>query len=253
LQTATAAAEFLRRELWREGRLLHTWRLGRGSLAGYLDDYSTLANALVSLYEASFEPRWIDWAVELMDTVLAHFADPNGGALYYTADDHEPLITRSKDMQDSSVPSGNAMAAQALIRLGHLGQRDDYRQAAYAVLQSAAGLMQQAPSAAAQMLLALDLFHGPFYEVAVVADSNDPAARKSLRQINQRYLPRSAVALQPRGPEQRPATALAPLFRDRPAINDRATFYVCQDTTCWEPVTSDDTLALWDRMTETRP
>jgi uncharacterized protein YyaL (SSP411 family) len=253
LEAATRAAEFLHQQLWQHGRLLHSWRLGRASLAAYLDDYTTLANSLVSLYEASFDPRWIDWAFELMERVLSDFADPSGGAFFYTADDHEPLIARTKDSQDGSVPSGNAMAAQALIRLGHLGQRQDYREAAHAVLESAAGLMRQAPSAAGQMLLAVDLFLGPFYEVAIVADPADPDTRKSLRQINQRYLPRSAMALRPSGQPASPAEALAPLFRDRPAINDRPTFYVCQDTTCWEPVISDNTLALWDRMTEMVP
>jgi uncharacterized protein YyaL (SSP411 family) len=248
LHAATSAAEFLQRELWQDRRLQHTWRLGRASLAGYLDDYTTLANAMISLYEASFDPRWIGWAFELMDAVLQHFVDPRGGAFYFTADDHESLITRTHDLPDSSVPSGNSMAAQALIRLGHLGQRQDYRQAAHGVLQSAAGLMQQSPAAAGQMLLALDLFLGPFYEIAIVADLNETSARESLRQFNHQYLPRAALAVRGPGPDEPPAEWLASLFRDRPAINDRATFYVCQDTTCWEPVTHDDTSALWNRM-----
>jgi uncharacterized protein len=142
---AVRAAEFLRDEMWRDGRLLHCWRLGKPTLAAYLDDYSTLANALVSLYEATLDPQWLDWSFTLMDQVLQRFADPAGGPLFYTADDHERLITRTKDLQDSSVPSGNAMAATALLRLGHLGHRVDYLEQAESILGSAGRLLQDAP------------------------------------------------------------------------------------------------------------
>ncbi len=248
VQAATRAAAFLRNELWIEGRLQHCWRNGRARLAAYLDDYATLANALVSLYEASFEIRWLDWAFQLIDEVLQRFADPAGGALFYTADDHEPLITRTKDLQDSSVPSGNAMAATALLRLAHLGQRPDYRQAANDILQSAAGLLEQAPAAAGQMLLAVDWVLGPTFEIAVVGKPQDPDTVKSLRDLNQRYLPRTVLALSPEGDSSAP-TRLASLFQQRVAVQGAATFYVCQDCACWEPaVGADQAHALWERL-----
>ncbi len=98
----------LRRE---DGRLFHTWRNGQAKLDAYLDDYASLANALVTLYEATCNERWIDEAVRLMDIVLDKFSDPAGGGFFYTATDHEQLLTRTKELTDSSTPSGNALAA----------------------------------------------------------------------------------------------------------------------------------------------
>ena len=250
MEAATAAAQFIHDQLWQQGRLRHSWRQGQANLAAYLDDYTTLANALVSLYEASFDPHWIVWACELMDVVLKHFHDPAGGALFYTADDHEPLITRPKDLQDSSVPSGNAMAAHTLVRLAHLVQRPEYRKAGYAILKTAGSLMHQAPGAAGQMLLATDLFLGPFHEITAVAPLDDQHGRIALRQLNQSFLPRSSLAWCRPEDHFPPAHPLAPQFQDRPAVGGQATFYVCEDTACWEPIVGEAADGLVERLLE---
>ncbi|HRX79949.1 MAG TPA: thioredoxin domain-containing protein, partial [Pirellulaceae bacterium] len=115
LAAASAAADFILNDMRRDdGRLLHSWRNGEAKLDAYLDDYSYLINALVSLYEASFDERWIDEAVKFADLVITHFSDTASGGFFFTADDHEQLIARNKDIHDSSVPSGNAMTATAL-------------------------------------------------------------------------------------------------------------------------------------------
>ena len=140
---AIRAAEFILCEVIRkDGRLLHTWRNGRAKLDAYLDDYAYLANALVTLYEMNFDERWIESAVCLVDTMLVHFRDPAGG-FFYTADDHETLIARHKDYLDSSVPSGNGMAAMARTRLGNLCARKDYLDAARATVDSGAMHMER--------------------------------------------------------------------------------------------------------------
>jgi uncharacterized protein YyaL (SSP411 family) len=248
-QAATRAAEFLHAELWRDGRLLHCWRHGTSSLAAYLDDYTTLANALVSLYEASFEVRWLDWAVELMDQVLERFRDPEGGALFYTADDHEQLITRTKDLQDSSVPSGNAMAATTLVRLGHLTQRTDYLEQAEAILRSAGRLLEDAPAAAGQSLLALDLLLGPLYQITIVGDLADADAAAAIRDLNGRYVPRSVIAHSSQGSTP-PSPHLARLFEGREQRDDQTTFHVCQNQTCWAPSSAKEAIeTLWPQLT----
>ena len=157
----------MRRE---DGRLLHTWRGGKAKLDAYLDDYAALANSLVTLYEATGNERWIDEAVRLMDIVLEQFADPAGGGFFYTASDHEQLLTRTKELTDSSVPSGNALAATALLRLGKLLGRSDYLDAAATTLAAAVPIMERAPMAAGQMLLALDRYLGPSHELVLVGD-----------------------------------------------------------------------------------
>ncbi len=153
--TADEVASFICSRMCRDdGRLLHTYRNGHAKLDAYLDDYASLANALVSLYEANFKERWIDEAVRLMDIVLKNFADPAGDGFFYTANDHEQLIARTKELTDSSTPSGNALAATALLRLGRLLGRTDYLDVAERTMTAALPIMERVPMAAGQMLLA---------------------------------------------------------------------------------------------------
>jgi uncharacterized protein YyaL (SSP411 family) len=118
-ESAVKAAEFLLAELTRDdGRLLHCWRAGQSRLDAYLDDYAYFVQALVTLYETTFDERWIEHAARLADVMLRHFGDDRHGALFYTADDHERLIVRNKDLHDSSVPSGNSVAASGSVAIG---------------------------------------------------------------------------------------------------------------------------------------
>ena len=148
----------------------------------------------MSLYEASFDERWIDEATRLTELVLTHFRDTKGGGFFYTADDHEQLIARNKDLQDSSVPSGNSMAATALVRLGKLCGRQDYIQAASETLELAAGFMEQAPSATGQMLIALDMLLGPMSEIVILGDPSESDTTAVLSELRRKYLPNCVVA-----------------------------------------------------------
>ncbi len=235
VEAATRAANFILDNLRRpDGRLLHAWRTGQAKFDAYLDDYACLANALVTLYEATFEEAWIDHAVALMETVLRHFADISAGGFFFTADDHEQLIARTKDFQDNASPSGNAMAATALLRLGKLCGRTDFIEAAEGTLRMAAGLMREHPIAAGQMLLALDTYLGPTHEIVVLGDGAETQA--VLRDFRQRYHATCLLASRPQ--ESGGATLsphLAALFDGKTLQGDPPTLYVCQDFTCQEP------------------
>ena len=247
---AEKAASFLFDQM-REpnGRLLHCWRNGQAKLMAYLDDYAALGNALVSLYEANFDSRWIDWATELADLVLEHFADAEGGSFFYTADDHEQLITRNKDLQDGSVPSGNSLAACLFVRLGKLTGRTHYLEAAEAILMAGANMMQDSPSAVGQLLLALDSFQGPFHEIVVLGDRTQADVADVLRDLDSRFLPRSfVVSADPN--QQETSQSLAPLLNDKTA-SDVPTVYLCQDFSCQQPqVGKDQILATWQALSD---
>jgi uncharacterized protein YyaL (SSP411 family) len=235
---AVRAAEFVLTHLRRpDGRLYRTMAVGSApKLDGYLEDYAYLIDALVRLYEATKEARWIADAVRLGDLMLADFADPAGG-FFYTAAGHEPLITRTKDSFDGSTPSGNAMAATGLLRLSALTGREDLRVAAERTLATFAGLMEQSPGAAGQMLIALDFHQGPVKVIAVIG-SGEPAARV-LTAARERFLPHAVLA------GHDPATGeasgdLIPLLKDRIARGD-VTTYVCEKFTCQAPVMGVET------------
>jgi hypothetical protein len=167
---AAAAADFLLKELRDgEGRLLHCWRAGQARHKAFLDDHASLCNALITLYESMLPSpsgrgaggegrRWLDEAMRLADAMLARFRDADEGGFFYTADDHEPLIARKKDVVDSPVPSSTGLAATALLRLARHAGRDDYARAAEDTLRANMELMSRASLGVAQLLLGLEDF-----------------------------------------------------------------------------------------------
>ncbi|MBW8883199.1 MAG: thioredoxin domain-containing protein, partial [Planctomycetia bacterium] len=178
---AEKAADFILLKMARsDGRLLHTWRNGHAKLDGYLDDYAYFVNALVTLYEATFNERWIEDAVRLADVMLQHFTDKDRGGFFFTADDHEQLIARNKDLHDASVPSGNAMAATALLRLGKLCGKTEYLEAASSTLAAAQPVMERMPTAVGQMLIALDLYLGPSTELVLISGKDETANQSAI-------------------------------------------------------------------------
>ncbi|NLF71037.1 MAG: thioredoxin domain-containing protein [Candidatus Anammoximicrobium sp.] len=246
---AVRAAEFILREMQRpDGRLLHTWRGGQAKLAAYLDDYAFLIQALVTLYETQFDERWMEAAVRLADLVLDHFADPQQAGFFYTADDHEQLIARTKDFYESSVPSGNAVAAAALLRLGKLCGRSDYLQAAHGTVTAAAGLMRRAPSAVGQMLAAAEMLLGPLPEIAIVGDPSRGDTAAVLSDLRRRYLPNRTLACRVPGHEG-DSGPLAALFQGKSLCGPEPTVYVCENFACQAPVTGRQAaIGLWDRL-----
>jgi uncharacterized protein YyaL (SSP411 family) len=157
---AARAADFVLSQVRADGRLLHYWRRGRAAIEAFLDDYAALLNALVSLYEAQAELRWIDTACVLADQMLGLFGDPKQGGFFYAAE-HPQLLVRHHDVLDSSLPSATGLATTALLSLGRICTRNDYLAAAERTLHTHAAVLARAPAACGQMLLALDLYeHG---------------------------------------------------------------------------------------------
>jgi uncharacterized protein len=192
-----------------------------------------LLDGLVSLYEATFEPRWIADALDLCRVLIEQFWDEAGGGFFYTGRDHEALISRAKDPHDNATPSGNAVAATALLRLAKLTGRNDLRDKAETTLRLYAGLMKEHPTAMGQMLIALDFDIGPVEEYAVVGDPSAEDTRRVLRAIRSRFEPDRVAALRPAtGPARED---LLPLLADK-ATQGPATLYICRDFACQAPL-----------------
>ena len=247
LQAAQRAAEFVLTQMRSEnGQLLHSWRHGTAKLDAYLDDYTCLANGLISLYEADFDERWLQAAISLVDEVLARFADAERGGFFFTATDHEELITRQKDFYDNAVPSGNSMAALALLRLAKLTGRPDYLTAAEATLKAAAGLIERAPQAAGQMLQALDLFNGPTPEIVIVGNVQHADTAAAVASLRKHFLPNKVVACREEPTSSGP---LAPLFEGKASQGEEPAVYVCQDFACQAPVFGRAAaIEAWERL-----
>ena len=250
LAAAEKAAAFILAKMSRpDGRLLHTYRHGEAKLDAYLDDYAYLINALVTLYESSFDEKWIDEAVRLADILLERFVDKDRGGFFFTADDHEQLIARNKDLHDSSVPSGNAMAATALLRLGKLCGRNEYLSAAEGALLAGLSVMERSPTAAGQLFIALDMYLGPMPEIVIVGPDNEETT-SALTDLHQRFTPRRVIG---RGkPGQQHSEHLAPLFAGRTSAGEHPSVFICENFACQAPVSGLEAIrAQWDKLAAT--
>jgi uncharacterized protein len=240
---ATRAAEAIVAGLLApDGRLGRSWKDGRAVGQGVLEDYTHLADGLLALYEATFDERWFTIGRALMDRVLDHFADPAGG-FFDTADDHERLVTRPKDLQDNAVPSGNGMAATVLLRLAAWTGEGRYRTAAERAIRAVAPLVERYPTAFAQWLSAIDFALADAIEVAVVGETDDPATRALLEPVATGFRPNQVLAV-----ATDPAASAIPLLLDRTMVGGVPTAYVCRGFACRMPVT--DSAALQEQIRE---
>jgi hypothetical protein len=249
-QAAVAAANFILTHMTRDdGRLLHTFRSGQARLDAYLDDYACLTNALVTLYETTFDEAWIDHAVRLAEIMVSRFSDRDHGGFFYTADDHELLIVRAKDVQDSSVPSGNAMAATGLIRLGKLTGRQDFHGAAEDALHAGLAVMERFPTAAGQMLIALDMFLSPMPEIVILGDPAGGPTRRAVAALHRAYIPNRVVACRPPGAGSRRSAHLEGLFAGKSLQDAEPTVYLCQSFACQAPACGQEAaIGLWESL-----
>jgi uncharacterized protein YyaL (SSP411 family) len=223
---ARATAEFVLSELRdADGHLLRTWKDGQAKLNAYLEDHAFLLEALLSLYEATFEPRWFREARALADTMIERYADDDNGGFFETSSDHEQLVARRKDLEDHPIPSGNSSAAYGLLRLAALTGEHDYAASAESVLRLLHELAPKHPQAFGHLLQALDFRLAQVKEVALVGDELHPLERV----VRDSFRPHLVLAGgEPDG---------VPLLEGRDPVDGHATAYVCEQFACRAPVT----------------
>jgi uncharacterized protein YyaL (SSP411 family) len=236
IDAARRAASFILERMRRDdGRLLHTYKDNLAKLDAYLDDYADLIDGLTRLYEATGEPLWIDSALRLARIMIDEFGDQEQGGFFFTGNQHEALIARQKDVYDNATPSGNGMAATALLRLGALTGRDDLTEAGRRALESVYEVLEHQPAAAGQSLIALDFLFGPVQEFAVIAGSEPAEYRAVLEAVATPFHPHKVVA--PATPAQAAwLTDQVPLLASRPVRDGKTTTYICEHFACREPV-----------------
>ena len=234
IDAAKRTVEFIFSKMFRDGFLLHTYKDGRAKLLGYLDDYAFVAVGLLDLYETLFDRAYLDRAIQLADIMLREFSDAQGGGFFFTGKSHEQLISRAKPIFDASIPSGNSMATQLLLRLHHFTGDERYRASAEKVLRSYYDAMETQPFGFAHMLCAFDFYLGRAKEIVIVGSPTDAGVRALIEEINSAYRPNKVMQL------ATPGTSLAEissLLEGKTQIDGKATAYICQNFTCSAPVT----------------
>jgi len=234
--TARNALHYLQRQHWRDGRLLAVSAPeGRARLPAYLDDYAFLIDAILELSSLRFVPEELAWAVELAEVLLSHFEDRTQGGFFFTADDHEVLISRSKSFSDEALPAGNAIAAQALCQLGYLLAEPRYLSAAERTLRASWDALERYPEGHASMLQALEDFLEPPTFVILRGPAGEIDAWQ--RELQAVFDPRRRVLAIPGD-----AAGLPAALEEKPA-GERPLAYICRGLTCSAPLASLTQLA----------
>lgn len=236
VQAAARAAEFVWSRQWRGGRLLRSYRDGRTLETAFLTDYACMIDGLIELYEATFDRRWLDRAVQLDDVLTRQFWDQERGGYYFSAHDHEPLILRPKDIRDGATPSGNSVQLMNLLRLAVMFDDPACRNRAERMIRLFGPGVAAAPGSSDRFLAGVEFALAGPVEVAVVGDSDDIRTRDLLRAVRETYLPNRVVMLHD---PRRPADSVdSPLLRGRECVGGQPTAYVCRGYACRAPVTT---------------
>ncbi len=235
-RAALRAADFLRLNLWRDGRLLASYKDGRARFPAYLDDHALLLDALLELGQAEWSTDRLRFAMQLADVLLAHFEDRENGGFYFTADDHERLLHRTRPLADEAMPSGNGIAARALLRLGFLLGEDRYVAAAERTLRAAWPAMTEYPHGHASLITALEEYLEP-PEIVILRGDTEEMARWS-RNAAGIYAPRRLVYAIPAEETKLPGHLALRTPPDEGTIA-----YVCEGVRCSLPVTTWPALA----------
>ena len=241
LEAATANATFLLESLKNaDGRLLRTYRDGKAKLLGYLEDYAFLVDGLLTLYEATFEPKWLWEAKGLADAMLDLFWDDESASFYSTGHDHEELLVRPQEFSDNALPSGASAAALALQRLSTLVGTPKYAETAQKALRAMRSTMMAQPVGYGHWLCGLDFALSTPKEVVIVGDRSEAGTVALLDAVYSKFIPNKVVAGM--ASEDDPIAEELGLLEGRVLIGGKPTAYVCQNYACQMPVTDPEAL-----------
>jgi len=244
-EAAGRAARLVLERMVRDGRLLHSLTDGEARHPAYLIDHAFLLAAFLDLYEATFDPAWVVEARAMAGRLIERFWDDRGGGFFFTANDHETLIARTREGGDGAVPAGASVAALALARLGALTADESLRARAETTLRLYRDRMERFPSAFGTMLCAVDQHLEGVRSVVLASRRDDPGLRAFLHALRDAYEPNTVLALA--DPDAAGAPIAVPLLAGKTPVEGRPAAYLCEGGACRAPVLSPSELAIDSR------
>lgn len=236
---AEKSAQFLLNNLYdaKKKKLYRRYRNGKKHIYGMADDYAFFIQGLLDLYETTFNPAWLSWAVKLTDEQVNNFYDYKESGFFTTMVGHDKHFTyRIKDTSDNVIPSANSVSALNLMRLSLLVERNDFREKAQKTLQLFFSAMQNTPLAFSSMLSALDFFLKPPTHIIIAGDPSSAETKTMLHEIHKRYIPNKVILVKEND-------------KTYPLIDNRATAYICVNYSCKMPATNiPDLIKLLDEL-----
>ncbi len=239
LQSANRAAEFIRTNLYDESRktLVRNFREGKGTVAGFAEDYAFVVQGLLDLYEAGFNVRWLKFAIELQQTQDRIFLDQKNGGYFSTSGDDNSVLLRMKEDNDGAEPSPNSIAALNLLRLAQLREAKEYREEGEKTINAFGEILSRAPTALPQMLVAFDYSLGKRQQIVIAGEKEKADTKKLLAEVRAHYLPSATLVLADQGEGQKYLGEKLEAIRAMKQVGGKAAAYVCENFTCKAPVT----------------
>ena len=239
LESAKRALRFLRANLYDESTktFRRNFREGKGTVAGFAEDYAFVIQALLDFYETDFDIGWLKFALELQETQDKIFFDEKNGGYFSTSGEDKSVLLRMKEDNDGAEPSSNSIAALNLLRLAQLRGMKSYRERADQTIRAFAPILMRAPTALPQMLVALDDSLGKPRQIVIAGEKNKPDTKKMLDEVRRHYLPTATLLLADQGEGQQYLAEKLEAIREMKMIDGKATAYVCENFTCQAPVT----------------
>ncbi len=242
VQSAARAADFILREMRREGELSRMHQGGTAHGQAFLEDYAFLCAGLIDLYEADPDPRWLVGAIGLQRMIDSFYWDGKGGGYFRTAEDHERLIAREKPARDAALPSGNSVTALNLLRLAEFSGDPAYLERADRLFSAFSTTLERAPMALSELLLALDYRLDTTKEIIIVGPASGADPSEMLAPLRASYVPNRILAVVTEESIEAHA-ALVPLVEGKVAQRGRVTAYVCEDRICELPTSDPEVFA----------
>ena len=235
-EAAKRSAEFILNTLRKNGRLMRYYRDGQVVEKAFLDDYAFTVSALLYLYEATFDVKWLIEAKALSNQMIELFADREKGGFFLTGKDGEKLIARTKPGSDGAIPSGNSVAALVLLKLGRLTMEEHFTEQGGKILEAFSQQLQRSPAYSSAMLRALDFRLGPTQEIVIAGKADLQDVENMLKLIRGKFLPNSVVLLHEPDKTNSALYNTVPFIKNQTTIDRKATAHVCEDYVCNKPV-----------------
>jgi uncharacterized protein YyaL (SSP411 family) len=233
LDKAEQTMDFLIKNMLKpDGRLFHSYNRNRASIDANLDDYSFMIMALIELYQANFDYKYIKTALKLNDVMESLFWDEKNGGFYFSPSDNKDLIMRKKESYDGAIPSGNSIALNNLLRLGRITMDRSLEEKASMIARAFSGVISNNPNAHSQFLVGLDFMLGDSYEIILVKGKDEEILAEMLKALDKNFIPNKVVIV-PDGSSDMPK-----FIKSLSAINEKTTAYVCKNYYCELPVNS---------------
>ncbi len=231
LDAAEKCIYFIENNLVKDGKLLRTYKDGKAKLQGYLEDYSYFGVALLDVFEINPELKYLERAQEIANYLVEHFWDSKTNSFYMTADDHEKLIIRPKSNYDLSLPSGNSVAANLLLRLFHLTQEKKFLEISTKIMENQAQMAAENPFGFGHLLNTVFMYIQKPREITVLNSQN----KEIVDSLTNEFMPES-ILVTVQNENQLNKISKLPFFEGKQFQNDKTTVFVCKDFTCSLPL-----------------